>query len=116
LFCNSKSTPVAAVEAAAVEADEAVAVEAAAHVRVAVSRLRRLPRDQLPPDRLPLRRLLGRQVVLQPVPGPQAALPARELRRAALAPAVCQGKVPALDSVQPERVRTSPAVVQRPAR
>jgi hypothetical protein len=92
---------------------EAVVVE---HVQEVDSRLRRLPlaRPLLAPPLLA--QLLGLQVVLRLLLGPQAALPARKLRRAALAPAVCQGKVPALDSVQLERVRTSPAVVQRPAR
>ena len=113
----------AAVVDGEVEA-EVVVVE---HVQEVDSRLRRLRLLGRPPLARPLlaQRLglqvvlqpaLGPQVVLQPLHGPQAALPAQKLRRAALAPAVCQGKVPALDSVQPERVGTSPAVVHRPAR
>jgi hypothetical protein len=116
--------------AAAAVVDGEVAVEAVVveHVQEVDSRLRRLRllvrpllARQLPAQRLGLQvvlqPVLGLQVVLQPLPGPQAALPARKLRRVAHAPAALrQGKVPPLASVQPDRVRTSPAAVHRPAR
>ena len=98
------------------------------HAEEVDSRLRREPLAprlaQPPPARrlgqvlaaLPL--VLDLRVVLQPVPGRQAALLVGRWRKVALAqaPAVRQRKVLPRHSVQPEQLQTSQAAVQRPAR